>query len=267
MLPLSPTKNGEITGTPFRDLINDCGASHLTEIHRQREDWQKQASRDLAARHMGKAVQVYEAHDAVHREDGQDAAIEALVEAYVMDASANGSKTSRLAFAHRRKDVHALNQAIRASLFDSDDPSSETLLRTETGQRAFTAGDRIVFGRNDKDLGVKNGMLGTVETVDQQSIIIKLDGDEARKVTFDPSAYRHFDHGYAVTIHKSQGATVDNAYVLASQSMDEHLSYVALTRHRDQMNLYIDRSDQPKWDAPTRPQTWYFDQTRNRQTM
>ncbi len=46
------------------------------------------------------------------------------------------------------------------------------------------------------------------------------------------------DHGYATTIHKAQGATVDRTYVLASGTMDRHLTYVAMTRHRDAVTLY-----------------------------
>ncbi|MGQ7489507.1 ATP-binding domain-containing protein, partial [Streptococcus suis] len=46
------------------------------------------------------------------------------------------------------------------------------------------------------------------------------------------------DYGYAATIHKSQGATVDTVHVLASPSMDAHMTYVALSRHRESVNLY-----------------------------
>lgn len=231
-------------GTPFRDLVTDNGAARLTEIHRQREEWQKQASLDLAEGRIAKAVDTYRQRSGVTQ--GEDA-FDALVESYAMDAAANGSNASRLAFAHRRKDVHALNQAIRAALRFEGEPSAEILLSTETGPRAFAAGDRIVFGKNDRSLDVKNGMLGTVQQASQSELTITLDGDQAQKITFDPRLYRHFDHGYAVTIHKSQGATVDLAYVLASHTMDRHLAYVAMTRHRDAMHLYVRDEDRPKW--------------------
>jgi hypothetical protein len=56
--------------------------------------------------------------------------------------------------------------------------------------------------------------------------------------------YAAVDHGYAVTIHKAQGATVDRAYVLASGTMmDRHLTYVAMTRHRDEAQLYASRDE------------------------
>ncbi|GFE52457.1 hypothetical protein So717_42100 [Roseobacter cerasinus] len=120
-----------------------------------------------------------------------------------MDVAAKGTSKSRLAFAHKRKDVHALNQAIRDALRSGDDAPPETLFTTDTGKRAFATDDRIVFTRNDKDIGVKNGMLGTVVKAESGEIAVKLDGDTNRLVHFDPRSFRTFDHGYAVTIHKS----------------------------------------------------------------
>ena len=169
-----------------------------------------------------------------------------------MDVAANGANATRLAFAHRRKDVHALNQAIRAALRPSSDQTNEVMLDTDAGSRAFTAGERIVFSKNDKELGVKNGMLGTVERAEASEVAVTLDGEPSQKVTFDPRHYRSFDHGYAVTIHKSQGATVDRSFVLASRSMDRHLAYVAMTRHRDAMHLFVRNSDRPVWSRSDR---------------
>ena len=97
--------------------------------------------------------------------------------------------------------------------------------------------------KNNRDLGVKNGMLGTVEAVEADAIHIRLDGpgegrNGARTISIPVNSYQAFDHGYATTIHKSQGATVDRAFVMASASMDRHLTYVAMTRHRDSVKLY-----------------------------
>ncbi|MGH1416956.1 MAG: AAA family ATPase, partial [Pelagimonas sp.] len=235
-------------GKPFRDVIDQHGAAQLTEIHRQREDWQKQASKELAEGRSDKALKLYVERNAVSESNDRDDTIDHLVQAYRMDVAVNSDGVSRLAFAHKRRDVFALNQAIRAALReDQDTPPTELLYQTDTGKRAFAAGDRLVFGRNDKDLGVKNGMLGTVEQAGPEELCIRLDGDQPRKVRFDPQSYQSFDHGYAVTVHKSQGATVDHAYVLASRSMDHHLAYVAMTRHRDQLQVFVDRGDRPVW--------------------
>jgi ATP-dependent exoDNAse (exonuclease V) alpha subunit len=236
-------------GTPFRQLVEHHGAARLNEIHRQKQVWQRRASRDLAEGRIQDALKAYEADGCVHRSSLRETALAALLENYLTDREAGRPSSTQLAFAYRRKDVFALNQAIRRAVRWSSDAGPETIYATETGPRAFAAGDRIVFTRNDKELGVKNGMLGTVESADADHLAVRLDGADgaSRRFSFNPSRYHHFDHGYAVTIHKSQGATVDRAYVLASRRMDEPLTYVAMTRHRDMMRLYISDDDSPAW--------------------
>ncbi len=83
-------------------------------------------------------------------------------------------------------------------------------------------------------------MPGTVEHVAKGRIVARLDGRGGDSVSILTDSYQAFDHGYATTIHKNQGATVDRAFVLASSTMDRHRAYVAMTRHRDSVQLYAD---------------------------
>ncbi|QBF32312.1 AAA family ATPase [Thalassococcus sp. S3] len=234
-------------GTPFRDLVARHGAAQLSEVRRQKADWQRGATQALAKGETSQAVETYRCNGAVSAHQTQDAAIEALAERYAMDALADPSRRPRLALAHKRLDVHKLNQSIRAAIRPEEQTGDDVMLQTETGKRAFGSEDRIVFTRNDTELGVKNGMLGSVQQASDGKMTVTLDGDDQQRVTFDPRTYRHFDHGYAVTIHKSQGVTVDQAYVLGSRSMDKHLAYVALTRHREDVQLYTSAEDRPTW--------------------
>jgi hypothetical protein len=98
-----------------------------------------------------------------------------------------------------------------------------------------------MFLQNERGLGVKNGTLGTVEHVSAQSMTVQT--DDGRSVKFDLKDYNKIDHGYAATIHKAQGMTVDRAHVLATPGMDAHGSYVALSRHRDGVDLHYGRDD------------------------
>jgi transposase-like protein len=50
-------------------------------------------------------------------------------------------------------------------------------------------------------------------------------------------------HGYAITLHKSQGKTYDNTIVLANKIMDAKAIYVGMTRHMDNADLYCSKSD------------------------
>jgi hypothetical protein len=117
----------------------------------------------------------------------------------------------------------------------------EVHVAVERGARNFASGDRVMFLQNERGLGVKNGTLGTVEQVSAQSISVQI--DDGRSVRFDLKDYNRIDHGYAATIHKAQGMTVDRAHVLATPGMDAHSSYVALSRHRDGMDLHYGRDD------------------------
>ncbi len=107
-----------------------------------------------------------------------------------------------------------------------------------------------MFLQNERGLGVKNGTLGTIEQVSAQSMTVQT--DDGRSVRFDLKDYNRIDHGYAATIHKAQGMTVDRAHVLATPGMDAHSSYVALSRHRDGLDLHYGRDDFANQDRLTR---------------
>ena len=121
------------------------------------------------------------------------------------------------------------------------DLGDEVHLTVERGERHFASGDRVMFLQNERGLSVKNGTLGTIEQVSAQSMTVQT--DDGRSVRFDLKDYNRIDHGYAATIHKAQGMTVDRTHVLATPGMDAHGSYVALSRHRSGLDLHYGRND------------------------
>ncbi|MXN49408.1 Ti-type conjugative transfer relaxase TraA [Shinella kummerowiae] len=240
-------------GAPFRAIAEQIGHAELSDIRRQRQDWQREASVAFATHKTAEGLAAYRNHGDIHFAASQYEARAEIVRDYLADRDERPDGT-RVAMAHRRADVRALNAAIRSELQDrhqlgrshglSDgEEVGELTFQTNDGKRAFAPGDRIVFLENSRDLGVKNGMLGTVEHVEQGRIIAQLDGRGSDTVSIPTDSYQAIDHGYATTIHKNQGATVDRAYVLASGTMDRHLTYVAMTRHRDGAQLYAARDE------------------------
>jgi Ti-type conjugative transfer relaxase TraA len=228
-------------GAPFRALAEQTGFAQLQDVRRQREDWQRQASVSFASHKTTEALRLYADQGHVRFEADTGAARAAIVSAYLQDM-AEWPEGSRIAMAHRRADVRALNEAIRSARQEQDalgqgEAQGEYAFTTRDGIRHFAPGDRIVFLENNRDLGVKNGMLGTVCHVEPDRIHIQPDGKDSL-VSVSINDYAALDHGYATTIHKTQGATVDRAFVLASHTMDRHLTYVAMTRHRARVDLY-----------------------------
>src|SRR5215475_3114660 len=121
------------------------------------------------------------------------------------------------------------------------DLGDDVRLTVERGARHFASGDRVMFLQNERGLGVRNGTLGSIEHVNAQSMTVQT--DDGRSVRFELKDYDRIDHGYAATIHKAQGMTVDRTHVLATPGMDAHGSYVALSRHRDGLDLHYGRDD------------------------
>ena len=226
-------------GSPFRALADTCGAAPISEIRRQRAEWQRQASVLFAHHETERALRIHGDRGAIAWRSGEDGTAAALAAAYTAHVRDSPGE-SRLALAHRRADVHALNAAIRSGLQAAGLlAEGGTVLECAGGVRSFTAGDRIAFLRNDGKVGVRNGSFGTVEAIGGTQVRVRLDGD-AGTVTFDAAEFGDFDHGYATTVHKSQGATVDRSFVLAGPTMDRHLAYVAMTRHRNAVSLHAD---------------------------
>ncbi len=175
--------------------------------------------------------------------DSDASAMEALVKDYVADLKHDpNNQSSRLILAHRRKDVAKLNSAVRQSLIARGKLKDQQKYETVDGMKRFASGDRILFTKNDNDLGVKNGTLGTVLKTNEQSITIQPDDKKAQLIVVDLEAYNSLDHGYAVTIHKSQGATVDKTWLFATRTMDQHLMYVAGTRHTTDFKIHAEES-------------------------
>lgn len=237
-------------GTPFADILKDTSHARLTEVRRQTADWQKQASIDLANGEIETALKAYEEHGCIIQEGTTKKAIQVLVEDYMADYELNEQDTSCLALAYKKQDVFSINQHIRFARKSAGELTEELLVETPTGPRSFAVSDRIVFTRNDAALGVRNGTLGRVTAIGDNQLTVVPDGSD-KHVTINTLRCNSIDHGYATTIHKSQGTTVDRTFLLASAGMDKHLTYVAMTRHRSALKTYTAEAKNSTCLTPT----------------
>ncbi len=237
-------------GAAFRAVTERVGFAELGEIRRQREGWQRDASLDFGRHNTHGGLTAYAEHDRIQFSPNGESARAAIVRDVMADRDAH-PEDSRLVLAHRRIDVEQLNEAIRAARRERGELQNERLYETTEGERAFAPGDRVLFRENNRDLGVKNGMLGTIERADDGYLDIRLDSARGpgRTVGVSMADYAAVDHGYATTIHKAQGATVDRSFVLASNSMDRHLAYVSMSRHREEAKMYVARDEFAGMDA------------------
>jgi len=227
-------------GAAFRSVAERHGSVEITEIRRQREDWQRDATRYLATERTSEAIHVYDRHGLVHVAETREQARADLIDRWDRDrAQLRGA--SRIILTHTNDEVRALNLAARERLRAAGELGTDVSVTTERGRREFATGDRVMFLRNERSLGVKNGTLGVIQSAMSGRMAVLL--DDGRSVAFDVKDYASIDHGYAATIHKAQGVTVDRVHVLATPGLDRHAAYVAMSRHRDSLDLHYGQED------------------------
>ena len=108
--------------------------------------------------------------------------------------------------------------------------------------REFSVGDRIQFTAPDKSLGVANRDLAVIESIAPNGHITAR-VDNSRQIEFDASQYRHFDQGYAVTSHSSQGLTAERVLVHGDTSvhpdlLNSRFAYVSISRASLDAKIY-----------------------------
>lgn len=228
-------------GGAFRTLSNELGAARLTGIQRQKEEWARENVLSFAMGRSAVALKSFTERGLVTWSSDRQASAERLVKDWARGSSVE-PQASQLMLAGTRAEVAQLNELARQSRLSTGELDKGVAVATSQGGREFSVGDRLLFLRNDKALGVKNGTLGTVESIRARGEFseLRVRTDQGQRVTVTTEQYNYIDHGYATTVHKAQGQTVDRAYVLLGRMHDRELSYVSASRARGETRLYAD---------------------------
>ena len=237
---LQPIEAGQL----FERVSKEVGSARLTDIRRQRDSADRALVQALASGDTRAALDSLQARGRLHAAPDREQAMRNLVRDWntARDPRQPGDD---LMLGATRADARALNRLARATLDERGELKRERLVDTANGPLALAEGDRIVITRNAKVLGMMNGDLATVTTLTERhgdvEITAKLDagGTRAWRIAEHP----HIEHGYALTAHKAQGASVERAYVLAHESMSaREWSYVAGSRAREAVHLYAEQT-------------------------
>lgn len=224
-------------GGPFAAMAGLLGEARLETIVRQSEDWARVAVKEIASGRAGVAVREFVSRGLLFVEDERHDALTALIREWARVG--REAPESALIFASSNREVAELNRLAQSERRRADLLGVESV--SVEGVSVFT-GDRIIFTRNARTLGVCNGDLGTVRGVHQPTKTLIVALDSGRTVAVPLDAYAHVKLGYAVTTHKGQGVTCDRSFVLlAGNSQDLHSAYVQASRARTETKLFTDR--------------------------
>ena len=231
-------------GAAFRGIAEREGYLEMNNIKRQDIEWQKDATKMLAMGEVDKALSEYNREGKIHYHENKKEAMQSMVGKWMSDRKEIEGE-SQIMLAYKREDVRRLNEEARKELKGNNVLGEGREYELSNGKREMSIGDQVYFLRNDNGLEVKNGTLGEVVSVDKEgniSINVK-DREKEREVSFNIDKYNYIDHGYAATVHKAQGVTVDRAYVMATKGYNQHIAYVAMSRHIKDVNLYWSRDE------------------------
>jgi len=241
-------------GGIFDELKARHGCAELLDVRRQDEPWAKAASRDFAAGRMHEGIEAYASRGHLHWSDGLDEAMAALVARWSADMRRDPAG-SRFAYAATNKVVDVLNATLQNERWQGQNitfESFETKRGDSTLRIDLVVGDRIQLHGTNRKRGLYNGIVGTVTFASQQRI--QFTTDDGRQLAFDPSAYNTWALGYAGTAYRGQGKTQTQVYALYDHQLAWHArtSYVAFTRHRKSMDLFVPRQLAADLDALVR---------------
>ncbi|HHT9700152.1 TPA: Ti-type conjugative transfer relaxase TraA [Legionella pneumophila] len=240
---LKPIQKGEI----FRGIAARTGYIELENIKRQQDLGDRKASLDLAKGDIDKAIQHYQDKGAIIITDTKPQAIEQVVAGWKQDFESTNMADS-IMLSYTRKTVNQLNDLARASLIAENKLGEENIVYQGLERELkISTGERLLFRENNKVLGVRNGDTATVKEINTQHMSVQLDSGELLTI---PKEYKALDYAYALTVHKSQGMTAKKVRVLIdSKYWDRNLTFVAMTRHKESLNIYADKENHPTEQA------------------
>lgn len=226
-------------GGLFAALAERPETIRLSGNQRQHEPWERDALRCLRDGDPVSALDAYSAHGRVHTAPTRTDLLATLARDYAQHTD-NGEDT--LVLAARRRDVTAINTAIRAELVTTGRLGDrELLVESPDGATAYRAGDRVLVTANDRPRGLINGARGTIAAVHPRSERLELALDSGVTVSLDQTTLTKgpLTYGYAATVHKAQGLTVDTTLVFGLGPITKEHGYVALSRGQIANHLYL----------------------------
>lgn len=220
-------------GAPFGSLSRFLGMAELVDIRRQLANWGRMMVRNFADGDVREGVELLRERGLIHIGDNPEATTRQLLTEWSNETDLENV----LILAGTHEEVRWLNQSAQELRRAAGRVGP---LASRIGKEEFFVGDRVIFGKNDRKLGVRNGTFGTLTGERQGSAVVRLDRDQG--TVFVPLNHEHVRLGYAVTTHKAQGATVNRAFVLFSDTMQSREStYVQVSRARESTRLFMSR--------------------------
>ena len=255
-------------------LMGEQGRARILSDYESMEEkpeftpWQVAASEALRDGDAASAIAAHHARGRFHIGYDEEKTLTSLVDDWDRYQRENPGKSS-VVLARTRAEVRALSHLMRERRFavltdgeraDTDRVTVIVSRGTEdertTSPLEIVRGDRLRIGATHWEKQLFNGTVvmvedfkvGRAEAGTEPSVMISGHTEDGRKVSFRHDEIRDWygnirlDHGYALTINSAQGLTVDRTFLLADARPARETIYPAATRHREGLDIYVNRA-------------------------
>lgn len=270
-------------GNALEAIIEFGGTQRIDTIRRQRQASHRRAVRQLSRRQAGAALHTFMHQECLHWCKDKDMLFNQVIQHYLSWRLENPNKKALVLTLSNSDVLelnHRLRTAFKKLGMLGDE---EARLKVNNGIESFEAdfsvGDEVLLRANDRNmmvyainpeqplddpskwtpirLGVFNRNSGRIVNIRRSrnpvgswDITIDLGGDTPGRVVVNSDTFKSPDkdgmpmiHNYAGTIYGSQGQTVSQVFLIDSPRMDFRLSYVGMSRHRDNVDVYLDETE------------------------
>jgi ATP-dependent exoDNAse (exonuclease V) alpha subunit len=208
--------------------------------------WMREVVDQFSKGHAEHALKTMAAKGQIYMNDDRIQAMDSLLNEWSKDSHALREK---IIIAGLRQEVAELNLRARDHLISIGilDQRQSRILPTlhRDGileEKEFAPSERIVFTQNKSALGLVNGATGTIKKISDAGMLVSLDEPNTKNIQeiFVPESFKHFDYAYSTTTFKSQGRTVNSAYVFINPEFaNREWTYVAASRTRYRTSFYV----------------------------
>ncbi|EER22343.1 AAA family ATPase [Rickettsia endosymbiont of Ixodes scapularis] len=224
-------------GGMFAVLASKFGSYELSDIRRQSKAWAREMASCFARSDITGGLRLLAQHKCLKIDHTLEESMARLINDW---SNSKFALNERLIITMRNVEVDSINQGIR-ELLKSKGLLTGTEYRHHLSSEKhgdYMAGDRILFKVTNKDLQIENGEFATITSVSNDKFVART--DSGKEIEFNPQDVS-FKHGYASTVYKAQGASIKDVYVLHNLAGNSRNSYVAMTRHIEEVKLYYNK--------------------------
>lgn len=228
-------------GGMFEVFADKYGSKCLLNIQRQRENWGREVVSAFANGEVRTGIDILIQEGRIVQNSDKFSSIQTLLQDWSKSSEAVHNK---LILAVKNDDVDLLNKGARIFLKANNRLSGPEV---SIGKIGYASGDRIVIKETRKELSLINGDFAEIVKASKEEFVIRIEGKsqnrtDPKEISFNPSEYQGFGHGYATTVYKSQGASINDVFVLHDGFGSLRSSYVSLSRNIKALKLYYNKA-------------------------